>query len=201
MGDTMSGVDVSDTVSEISDEMKGDDIINKQWVAVYISIVAVLLTIATTCGQYAMADVSYYNVAAGNSYSFYQAKTIRSTVLKVALEDAQTFKAALPNLPNEAIALLDRRIDAYLKTIDRYESDPANGDGRKELKAQAAQNESLRNHAERQDPYYSLSEALLEIAIVLASVCMVAQKRWLLWLSYTFSLVAVSLTTGAFFLI
>ena len=50
MGDTMSGVDVSDTVSEISDEMKGDDIINKQWVAVYISIVAVLLTIATTCG-------------------------------------------------------------------------------------------------------------------------------------------------------
>ena len=197
----MSASDVSETVTEISDEIGGPEIICRERVAIFISILAVILAITSMGGGNSTKDMMNSNIVASNTYSFYQAKTIRSTTFKVALEDLQLFKAAAKNLPEDVVAMIDKRIDAYQKTIDRYESEPGTGEGRKELLTKAAVYEAIRDHAGRQDPYFDYGEALLEIAIVLASVSMVAQRRWVLWLSYGFALTAIMLAVNAFFLL
>jgi hypothetical protein len=69
--------------------------------------------------------------------------------------------------------------EAYRKTSARYESEPETNEGKKELMVRAREFEKKRDHALKQDPYFDYAEALLQIAIVLISVSIVATLPWL----------------------
>ena len=83
------------------------------------------------------------------------------------------------SLNAEAKAGLKAKADAYRKTAARYESEPETQEGKKELMVKARDFESKRDHALKQDPYFDYAEALLQIAIVLISVSIVATLPWL----------------------
>ena len=57
------------------------------------------------------------------------------------------------------------------------------GEGKKELPGAKRQglSSSKRDRALKQDPYFDYAEALLQIAIVLISISIVASQRWLAW--------------------
>ena len=82
-------------------------------------------------------------------------------------------------MPAEAKAALRAKAEQYRKTVDRYETEPETGEGKKELVAKAKEYEAKRDRALKQDPYFDYAEALLQIAIVLISVSIVSEVVWL----------------------
>ncbi len=54
---------------------------------------------------------------------------------------------------------------------------------------------------ERKDPYFDFAEVAFQLAIVLASVAMLAEKRWAFLLSMILALVALLLTINGFMLL
>ena len=89
----------------------------------------------------------------------------------------------------------------YRKTSARYESEPENGEGKKELMAKARQHEAIRDHAMKQDPYFDFAEALLQIAIVLISVSIIAEVTLLTWFGGMLGAVGGLLMINGYFLL
>jgi len=118
---------------------------------------------------------------ASNAYAFYQAKNIRQTSFKLAVSDLEVQLVKEPNMNAAAKALIEKKIEEFKKTADRYESDPESKEGKKELLVRAKAHEALRDHAMLQDPWFDYAEGALQIAIVLLSVSIVASLPALYW--------------------
>ena len=65
----------------------------------------------------------------------------------------------------------------------------------------AREYEQKRDHALKQDPYFDYAEALLQIAIVLISVAIIADLVWLAFLGGAIGIVGVLLTINGFLLL
>jgi hypothetical protein len=151
----------------------------KQRAAVGIAILAMLLAITGLGGANAGKEATNNNIYAANFYAFYQAKNIRQTDFNLAADAIELTFVQDPNLNADAKAALKAKADAYRKTSARYESEPETSEGKKELMVRAKDFEQKRDHALKQDPYFDYAEALLQIAIVLISVSIVATLPWL----------------------
>ncbi|MFZ2738142.1 MAG: DUF4337 domain-containing protein [Burkholderiaceae bacterium] len=154
--------------SELIEHQSGDK--SKNRTALTISILAMVLAIASLGGSNAMKEATHQNILAANTYSFYQAKTIRQTSLKIAVTDMELQLLRDVALPSNTKEVIQKKIDEYKKTVDRYESEPDTKEGKKELLARAREHEKIRDLAMRQDPWFDYAEGMLQIAIVLLSV-------------------------------
>ena len=153
----------------------------KSRTALTISILAMVLAISNLGGSNAMKESTQENILASNAYSFYQAKTVRQTALKIAATDLELQLAREPQMPAAVKELHQKKIDDYKKTIERYESEPENKEGKKELLAKAKAHEHVRDHAMRQDPWFDYAEGMLQIAIVLLSVSIIGGVAVFYW--------------------
>ena len=84
--------------------------------------------------------------------------------------------------------------------IDRYESDPASNEGKKELMAKARKLEDERAVAKQRSPWYTYAGSLLQIAIVLLTASILAVKNALLRASVVVGSFAILLMTQAIWL-
>ena len=137
---------------------------------------------------------------AANSYAFYQAKSIRQTSLKIAVTDLELQLLREPGMPVAAKEAMQKKIEDYEKTIDRYESEPETKEGKKELLVVAKEHEAVRDHAMRQDPWFDYAEGALQIAIVLLSVSIVAGLPALYWTGTVLGALGAIFTANGFFL-
>jgi hypothetical protein len=167
--------------------------------AMLVSILAMVLAIASLGGNNASKDSMVNNILASNAYSFYQAKNIRQTEYKIAADNIQV-QLAQDKLTPAAKELLEKKLDDYKKNIARYESEPETGDGKKELMAKAKELEHERDHAMQQDPWFDYAEALLQIAIVLTSVAILTGAHVLFWVPAGLGLLGILSTLNGFFL-
>lgn len=172
----------------------------KKLAATLVGVLAMFLAINGLGGANASKEMLNNNILASNTYAFYQAKTIRQTVYRVAADELEVDLAAEAKIPESVRDRVKQRLDRYRKTIDRYDSEPETGEGRQELLAKAAVYEARRDHAQRQDPYFDFAEALLQIAIVMCSVSILSGARPLLGGSVTVGAVAILLMLNGFFL-
>ena len=163
----------AEDAAEMIDQDKQNDRF-KQRAAVGIAILAMLLAITGLGGANAGKEATNNNIYAANQYAFYQAKNIRQTDYNLAADAIELAFLLDGNLSADAKASLKAKAEAYRKTAARYESEPETQEGKKELMARAKDYESKRDHALKQDPYFDYAEALLQIAIVLISVSIVA---------------------------
>lgn len=151
----------------------------KRRAAILIAFFAMLLAITGLGGSNSMKDALLATIETSNAFSFFQAKNMRQTSYEIAADEIETIWLNDPSLSDEKRTALRAKLDDYKKTIARYESEPSTGEGKKELLVRAREQEGRRDHALRQDPYFDYSQALLQIAIVLISVALVADQRWL----------------------
>ncbi len=158
-----------------------EDSAGKNRTALTISILAMVLAVASLGGSNAGKDITQENILAANSYAFYQAKSIRQTSLKIAAADLELQMLREPAMPAAAKEAMQKKIEDYKKTIERYESEPETQEGKKELLMVAKEHEAVRDHAMRQDPWFDYAEGALQIAIVLLSVSIVAGLPVLFW--------------------
>lgn len=172
----------AEDAAEMMDQDASQDATNdrfKQRAAVGIAILAMLLAITGLGGANAGKEATNNNIYAANTYAFYQAKNIRQTDYNLAADAIELAFMQEASLSAEAKAGLKAKADAYRKTAARYESEPETKEGKKELMVKAREFENKRDHALKQDPYFDYAEALLQIAIVLISVSIVATLPWL----------------------
>src|SRR5205807_6316426 len=143
---------------------------NKQ-IALLIAVLALFLAFSETLGKASQTEGISLNIKASDTWNFFQAKTIRQTSLRTA---AQAFQAEASIITDEARkAALLKQADDWMKTVKRYDSDPKEKDGRKELRAQAEQYERARDVAMARYHNYELGSAAYQIGIVLASAAVI----------------------------
>lgn len=173
----------------------------KQRAAVAIAVFAMLLAITGLGGQNATKEALNANIQASNYFSFFQAKNLRQSAFALAADSFELGFVSDPDLPEAAKAAIRAKVEAYRKTMARYESEPDTQEGKKELIARARAEERKRDHALKQDPYFDYAEALLQIAIVLISVAIVAELWWLSFFGGALGLAGGLLTVNGFLLL
>ena len=166
-------------------------------VAMFISILAVVLAFSETLGKSAQTLAISQNIEASNHWAFFQAKTIRMTTLRTAAESAELglAQAATPS----AREALQKRIDEWKKTAARYDTEPETQEGRKELAARAKTAEKNRDRNLAAYHHYELASAATQIAIVLASAQVITGVVALMWGSAGLGIAAVVFCLIGFF--
>ena len=109
-----------------------------------ICVLAALLAINTLMGGSNSSKILNNTIEANNTWSFYQAKSIKQTLAEMAYDDAVERKQ------------LDKAEKLKAK-IARYESDPATGEGKKELMAKARALEEERDIVRKSGPWMTFS--------------------------------------------
>jgi hypothetical protein len=145
----------------------------KDKAGIVICVLAALLAINTYMGGSNSSKVLNNTIDANNTYAFYQAKSIKQTLAEMALENARDPK----------------KIRELAAKIERYESDPKTGEGKKELLAKARALEADRAVARQRSPWYTYGGSLFQIAIVLLTASILSVNNRL----YNASLVVGSL--------
>jgi len=169
-------------------------------IAVYIGVLAVLLAVCGVGGGNAMKDATARNIEASNTWAFFQAKNIRRHELRLQIAEFEVMLAAQPALPPAARALIEDKLKKYRADEVRYTSEPETGEGVEELKVRARSLEAQRDRAMVKDPYFDYGQALLQIAIVLASVAIITGGTVLLALSGILAGLGTLSTLNGFFL-
>jgi len=152
-----------------------------------ITLLAALLAINTLVGGSNSSKVLNNTIDANNTWAFYQAKSLKQTLAEMAYDDAVERKDM-----NKAAALK--------KKIDRYESEPATGEGKKELMAKARKLEEERAIAKQRSPWYTYAGSAFQIAIVLLTASILAVQMSLFWASLGVGTVGLALFLNAQYL-
>jgi hypothetical protein len=168
---------------------------------IYLGIIAMLLAITSLGGSNATKTMLSANIQASDVYGYYQSKYIRQTVYQLTAEQLEAELLAQPGMPEAARTKIEDAIKRYRSRVERYETDPSTGDGKKELLTKAKEWELKRDHAAERDPNFDFAEALFQIAIVLGSVAIVAASRPLVKLSGVLAVVASLLMINGYFLL
>jgi hypothetical protein len=140
-------------------------------IALLISVLALFLALSETLGKSAQTVGIELNIKASDTWNFFQAKTIRQTTLRTAAEALAVEVMARPD--DGYKAAMSKQVESWNATVKRYETDPKEKDGRKELRAQAEQYERDRDTAMARYHNYELGSAAYQIGIVLASAAVI----------------------------
>ena len=150
-------------------------------IALLIAVLALFLSFSETLGKSAQTEAISANVESSNLWAFFQAKTVRMTLVKTAAEELKVGAAAAGD--PAAKAAIDKQIEAWQKTASRYDSEPETHEGRKELSERAKEAEEGRDLAMAKYHHYELASAAFQIGIVLASAAVITSAIALVWLS------------------
>jgi hypothetical protein len=152
-----------------------------------ITVLAAMLAINTLMGGANSSRILNNTIDANNTWAFYQAKSIKQTLAEMAYEDA--------------VRVGDRKKAADLQAkIDRYESDPKTGEGKRELMAKARGLEASRAEAKHRSPWYTYAGSLFQIAIVLLTASILAVSNRMYRASIAVGAVAMILLSQAIWL-
>src|ERR1700730_7337491 len=144
-----------------------------------IAILALFLSFSETLGKSAQTEAISENVESANLWSFFQAKTVRMTMVRTAAEEMKATAAAI-NDP-AAKEAREKQIEAWQKTAARYDSEPETNEGRKELSARAKEAQERRDLELAKYHHYEISSAAFQIGIVLASAAVITSAVALAW--------------------
>ena len=165
-------------------------------VALVTAIYAVVLAIAALGGNHAMKEMLLAQQQSSDQWAFYQAKVIREHLYraqKMRLEVDLAERAAAPRGDTR------EKHEALLKKLDeeekRYNAE------KKDIEKDAKKLEAVRDGFQARDPYFLVAEALLQIAIVMSSVSILARSGLIFSFSLILAVVGVVLTANGYFML
>jgi hypothetical protein len=133
-----------------------------------ITVLAALLAINTYISSGNSSKVLNNTIGANNTWAFYQAKSVKQTLAEMARDDAIERKEF-------------DKADKLTAKINRYESEPATGEGKKELFAKAKALETERDVIRKSGPWLTFAGSAFQIAIVLLTASILAVSMSLYW--------------------
>jgi hypothetical protein len=167
-------------------------------IGVYIGILAVVLAICGMGGGNAAKESTLRNIEASNTWGFFQAKNIRRAGIRLQADELTLMLEANPALPDDSRKHIQAKIDEYRALDKKLTSDPASDEGLDELFTKGKAVEAARDLALQRDPYFDYGQALLQIAIVLASVAIISGGNAILFGSAIVGILGVVATIGGF---
>lgn len=175
----------------------------ERWIGVYIGILAVMLAICAMGGGNAAKDATLKNIEAANTWAFFQAKNMRRHVLRVEADDLDLRLKAEPDLTPAGREAIAAKIAEYKKqdeilTVGDPDKPADQREGLDQLFERGKRLEVERDVAMRKDPYFDYGEALLQIAIVLASISIIIRIGFLLAISGALGVAGGLLTLNGF---
>ncbi|OAF00911.1 hypothetical protein AYJ54_30445 [Bradyrhizobium centrolobii] len=161
-------------------------------IALLIAVLALFLAISETLGKGAQTEAISKNVESANLWAFFQAKSIRRTVVQTAAEQG---KLTLGSTTDDATkAAVQKQIDEWQKTAARYRSEPETGEGTEQLAEKAKHAEHERDEATAKYHHFELGSAAFQIGIVLASATIITGMIALAYVSGILTLAGLVMT-------
>ena len=124
---------------------------------------------------------------ATDTYAFFQSKSIKQAIAEGQRDDylARGEKA---------------KAEALQKKIDRYESDPEKGEGKRELLAKAQAYEKARDDASKHSPWLTFASMAFQLAIVLLSASIIAVNNTMYKVSEVVAVIGIVLLSQGIWL-
>jgi hypothetical protein len=161
-------------------------------IALLIAVLALFLAISETLGKGAQTESISKNVEAANLWAFFQAKSIRRTVVLTAAEQG---KLTLAGATDDAMkATVQKQVDDWTKTAQRYRSEPETGEGTEQLAEKAKHAEHDRDEATAKYHHFELASAAFQIGIVLASATIITGMFALAYVSGILTIAGLFMT-------
>jgi len=159
-------------------------------IALLIAVIALFLALSETLGKGAQTEALSKNVEASNLWAFFQAKTIRRTILQAS---AEGLKINPPSAADDAQkAAIAKQIDDWQKTAARYRSEPETGEGSEQLAARAKHAEEVRDTSLAKYHHFEVASAAFQIGIVLASAAIITGMMILAWGSLGLAVIGIA---------
>ena len=161
-------------------------------IALLIAVIALFLAFSETLGKGAQTESISKNVEASNLWAFFQAKSVRRTVVQAVSEHAKLSLGLAGDDANKAA--LGKQIDDWTKTAARYRSEPETGEGSEQLAARAKKAEHDRDLSMARYHHYEVASAAFQIGIVLASATIITGMIALAYVSGALAIAGVVFT-------
>jgi hypothetical protein len=164
-------------------------------VALTTAVYAVVLAIASLGGNNAMKEMLLAQQQSSDQWAFYQAKVIREhlyRVQKLLVDVSLGEGTALPGPQRAKLEALSRR---FGEEEQRYAAE------KKDVERDAKKLEHERDVSRARDPYFDYAEVLLQIAIVTASVSILASSRPVFGFSLVLAILGTLLAANGFALV
>ena len=159
-------------------------------IALLIAVIALFLALSETLGKGAQTESISKNVEASNLWAFFQAKSIRRTVVQTASDQSKLSLGPISDAT--AKAALQKQIDDWQKTAARYRSEPETGEGTEQLAERAKHAEHERDLATAKYHHYELASAAFQIGIVLASAAVITSMIVLAYIAGAIGVVGLA---------
>ena len=164
-------------------------------IALLVAVLAAALAISEMGGKSSQTNALLSHAEASNLWNFFQAKTIRQTVVRTAADEAEaTFK----DNPQGAPAAMKTQTERWRQTAQRYETEPETGEGRKELMARAKAKEEHRDKSLAAYHMFEYASAGFQLAIVLAGAAALTSVAWLTFISLGLGVLGIGFTLLGF---
>ena len=152
-------------------------------VALTTAIFAVILAVSSLGGGVAMKEMLLAQQQASDQWAFYQAKVIREHFYRGQKQRLELDLLEKDTLKPEVRKRYEELLQQTTLEEARYNVE------KKEIEQEAKQLEHERDKYRGKDPYFEYAEVLLQIAIVMSSIAILAHSR----LMFGFSLVSATL--------
>jgi hypothetical protein len=152
-----------------------------------ITVVAALLAVNTYIANGISSGILTNTIRANDTWNFYQSKSIKQTIAENAREDAAARKDT-------------KKVAELTAKIDRYETDPVSGEGKRELMARARGLEAARDEAKLHSPWLTFAGSALQLSIVLLSASILAVSMGMFYSSIVVGLIGAILMSQGIWL-
>jgi hypothetical protein len=165
-------------------------------VALFTSFYAVVLAICALGGNNSMKEMLLAQQEASNQWAYYQAKNIREYLYRIEKDRIET------QIVERGDAMKPAALKHYKEKLQKVSDETARLSKDKEgITVEAKKQEHERDINRAKDPYFDFGEALLQIAIVMSSVSIIASSRPVFMFSIASAVIGALLTLNGFLLI
>ena len=186
-------VEVEMPKHEELDELKGKAFTKR--IALATAFYAVISAIAALGAAHAMKHMLLAQQQASDQWAFYQAKVIREHQYRIQRLRLEADLAERGSTMKPQARQKFEELQAKLADEEkRYNTE------KKEIEQDAKKLEQERDLHRTKDPYFDYAEALLQIAIVMASIAILATSRTLFFFSLCLAVLGAFLTLNGFML-
>jgi hypothetical protein len=188
----MADIEIPDP--EELEELKGKRF--TKGVALTTAIFAVLLAISSLGGNNATKEMMLSQQQSADQWAFYQSKAMREHLYrsqKMRLEADMIDRSA--GMKAEAKKKYEELLNTFKEEEGRYKIE------KKKIEDDAKHLEEVRDRNMSKDPYFDYAEVLLQIAIVMASISILASSRQVFAFSIVCSIAGTILMVNGYLLI
>ena len=161
-------------------------------VALTTAFYAVALAVAALGSKVAMKEMLLAQQQSSDQWAFYQAKVIREHQYRGQKMLLEAQLAEPSGLKDAERAKLDALAKKFGEEEKRYNAE------KKDIEKDAKKLEAQRDHHRARDPNFEYAEIFLQIAIVTASVAILAESKGIFIFSLISAVVGVILTANGF---